>query len=371
MAFTQRRLRGLQHNSEAGPIFDQLHPRGPQGDPHHARQQSQTNWMIAPITRVAVAALVGLGFAAAVAASSSPQMASASIRDERSVAVTTIDGVRHASLINYNQSASGRIAAPTPTEAPVSPMPVETFMHVVEEGETLRTLAKKYRVSRESIRQVNNLESDTLWIGQHLLIPFAPDTSPTLQANDGDGAPSEPPQFDQDTSDDRTSTSDSGEDSGRTVSSRGGVRSDIDPSGEADLVSSDPAPSDTTPNDFGDEVAQLALQLVGYRYRWAGASPSTGFDCSGLVYYVYQQAGRPIPRTLWAQLESGPRVSRDALQPGDIIYFANTYMPGLSHDGIYIGDGNFVDAVSEGVGVIVNSLSNPYWSYRFYAANRP
>ncbi|TAK35988.1 MAG: LysM peptidoglycan-binding domain-containing protein [Chloroflexota bacterium] len=129
-----------------------------------------------------------------------------------------------------------------------------------------------------------------------------------------------------------------------------------------------PAPEATS---FGSRVVEVAMQFRGYRYRWGGTSPSTGFDCSGLVYYVYQQAGRPIPRVLEAQLAAGPRVSRDKLQPGDIVYFVNTYKAGLSHNGIYIGDGKFINANNENVGVIVNSLSEPYWGSRYYAANRP
>ncbi|HLG50801.1 MAG TPA: NlpC/P60 family protein, partial [Chloroflexota bacterium] len=81
--------------------------------------------------------------------------------------------------------------------------------------------------------------------------------------------------------------------------------------------------------------------------------------------------GIPIARDMWGQLQSGPRVSRSNLQPGDIVFFANTYQSGLSHDGIYIGGGRFINAVDYGIGVAVRSLSDPYWSSRYFGAVRP
>ena len=113
------------------------------------------------------------------------------------------------------------------------------------------------------------------------------------------------------------------------------------------------------------------MQYRGYKYTWAGSSPDTGFDCSGFVYYVYRKAGRPIPREMVGQLNAGRRVGRNDLQPGDIVFFQNTYMPGLSHDGIYIGGGQFINARNEEVGVIISELSDPFWAERYYGAARP
>jgi cell wall-associated NlpC family hydrolase len=113
------------------------------------------------------------------------------------------------------------------------------------------------------------------------------------------------------------------------------------------------------------------MQYRGYRYTWGGTSPQTGFDCSGFVWYVYRQAGVAISRDLWGQYNTGSRIGRDALQPGDVVFFQNTYRPGLSHDGIYIGGGQFIQAASENTGVIVSSLSEPYWAARYLGARRP
>jgi len=119
----------------------------------------------------------------------------------------------------------------------------------------------------------------------------------------------------------------------------------------------------------GEQAAALALQYVGAPYRWGGASPA-GFDCSGFVWYVHKMAGLSDSRGLWGQMNAGQRVTRDNLQPGDTVFFANTYMPGLSHAGIYIGGGSFVHAIDESQGVGISSLNGGYWAGRYIGASR-
>jgi cell wall-associated NlpC family hydrolase len=119
----------------------------------------------------------------------------------------------------------------------------------------------------------------------------------------------------------------------------------------------------------GAQVADLAQQYIGSRYRWGGTSPA-GFDCTGFVMYVFGQFGVSMPHNEAGQLASGDRVSADELQPGDVLVFANTYRAGLSHVGIYIGEGQFVHAVDERHGVMINNLWDGYWGPRFVAASR-
>ena len=119
----------------------------------------------------------------------------------------------------------------------------------------------------------------------------------------------------------------------------------------------------------GTEVADVAEQFVGSPYRWGGTSPA-GFDCTGFVLYVYSQFGVSLPHDEAGQLASGPRVSTDDLEPGDVLVFANTYRAGLSHTGIYIGDGLFVHAADERHGVMVSALWDSYWSGRLVGATR-
>ncbi|HEX2987403.1 MAG TPA: C40 family peptidase [Chloroflexota bacterium] len=145
-----------------------------------------------------------------------------------------------------------------------------------------------------------------------------------------------------------------------TPTSRGGAR----PSDSA----SPAADSQTR----GDRIASIAQKYVGYGYRWAGMSPRTGFDCSGLMGYVYQEAGISVPlHSLAGMLNSGKRVNRDQLRAGDMVFFENTWQWGLSHGGIYIGNGEFVHAESEGVGVVISDLDAYNWISHFVGGSRP
>ena len=116
----------------------------------------------------------------------------------------------------------------------------------------------------------------------------------------------------------------------------------------------------------GRQVAEYALQFVGYNYCWGGKSPETGFDCSGLVYYVYQQFGYTLNRVACDQASNGVHVEPDQLQPGDILcfYSSNDY---IGHVGIYIGDNKFVHAQNSATGVVVSALEGYYASRGFEA----
>lgn len=116
------------------------------------------------------------------------------------------------------------------------------------------------------------------------------------------------------------------------------------------------------------EVVMTALGLMGSPYRYGGNHPASGFDCSGLVNYVFHTAaGAPLPRTSGKQADVARRVSRRQLREGDLVFF-NTLGRPNSHVGIYIGDGRFVNAPSSGGHVRIDRLDNPYFSRRFDSA---
>ncbi|MDY3859836.1 MAG: SH3 domain-containing protein [Candidatus Limivicinus sp.] len=119
-------------------------------------------------------------------------------------------------------------------------------------------------------------------------------------------------------------------------------------------------------SDLGRQIADYALQFVGYNYSWGGKSPSTGFDCSGLVYYVYSQFGYTLNRVACDQANNGVAVTE--LQPGDILcfYSGSSY---IGHVGIYIGDNKFVHAQNSATGVVVTELAG-YYATRGYEARR-
>jgi cell wall-associated NlpC family hydrolase len=120
----------------------------------------------------------------------------------------------------------------------------------------------------------------------------------------------------------------------------------------------------------GDAIAQFALGFVGYPYVWAGNTPA-GFDCSGFTQYVIMNTvGIDIGHGVPGQTGYGAFVEWDAWQPGDLVFFANTYREGISHVGIYIGDGQFVHAENEGTGVTISSVYSNYYSGHYYGAYR-
>jgi len=105
------------------------------------------------------------------------------------------------------------------------------------------------------------------------------------------------------------------------------------------------------------EAATIALKYLGVPYAWGGATPG-GFDCSGLVMYVYGQLGISLPHYAAAQYGFGTPVSRDQLQPGDLVFF-----DGLNHVGIYIGGGEMVHAPQTGDVVKITPLTDFGASY--------
>ncbi|HKP51952.1 MAG TPA: NlpC/P60 family protein [Chloroflexia bacterium] len=128
--------------------------------------------------------------------------------------------------------------------------------------------------------------------------------------------------------------------------------------------------SETNYSSRGEAIVSTAMKYLGYRYRYGGTTPN-GFDCSGFAYYVYNKVGVKLSRDMNVQINSGTRISRDNLMPGDLLFWSNTYKRGLSHVGIYIGNGKFIHAENESTGVVISSLNTAYWASRYTGATRP
>lgn len=128
-------------------------------------------------------------------------------------------------------------------------------------------------------------------------------------------------------------------------------------------------PADRAEKPLGEQVVDLAKQYIGYKYTYGGASPSTGFDCSGFVYYIYGQFGYSLNRTSYSQRFNGIQVEWDDLQAGDVLVFSNSG-GSYGHVGIYMGDGNFIHSVRTGTPVSVTSLWGSNYGSRLQVARR-
>ena len=116
-------------------------------------------------------------------------------------------------------------------------------------------------------------------------------------------------------------------------------------------------------------MLQRALALLGTPYRWGGTSPDQGFDCSGLVGYVFRNAlGIELPRVSREMAKTGEVIERDSLTEGDLVFFGRRGR--VDHVGIYLGEGRFVHAPRTGRDVTVSSLDSGYWSGKFMEARR-
>lgn len=150
------------------------------------------------------------------------------------------------------------------------------------------------------------------------------------------------------------------------------------------LVGCSTAPPKSAPTDYGipppppseisDQQAQdaavYALGLVGTPYRYGGNTPESGFDCSGLIGFVYRYtAGLQVPRTVRAISGWGDVIDRSQLRTGDLVIFGSS--GNATHAGIFVGEGRFVHAPSTGGTVRMDSMDARYWAQRLMAVRRP
>lgn len=117
-------------------------------------------------------------------------------------------------------------------------------------------------------------------------------------------------------------------------------------------------------------VVDTARSQIGVPYHPAGQSPDRGFDCSGLVQWVYARHGVRLPRRTDDQLHAGRPVSRSELKPGDLVFFLPSAKSASLHVGIFDGHGGFIHSPSPGGRVREESMLAPYWRTTYYAANR-
>ncbi|MFZ7942475.1 LysM peptidoglycan-binding domain-containing protein [Neobacillus sp. 19] len=199
-------------------------------------------------------------------------------------------------------------SAPTPvTPPPAAVQPPASGEYVVKSGDTLGKIAGIYNMTVANLKALNSLSSDMIYVGQKLKVTGTASTAPT------------------------------------------------------------PAPAPVPQGDFSTKMVTVAKSLMGTPYVWGGSTTS-GFDCSGFIYYVANQAGNKIGRYSAAGYYDRSYYV-DSPKPGDLVFFQNTYKQGISHLGIYLGDNQFIHA-DEKYGIMISNLKSNYYTAHFAAFKR-
>jgi peptidoglycan DL-endopeptidase LytE len=242
----------------------------------------------------------------------------------------------------------------------------------VKKGDTLWGFSRQYGTSVSNIKQVNGLNNDIIYVGQTVTIPesgtgSAPKASSgTYIVKSGDSLWLIANNFSTSVSQLKAANNLSSDIiyPGQTLKLTAVAGATTSTPSPVPAQVSAPATSSSSSLDV-NRLISTAKSLIGTPYVWGGTSPS-GFDCSGFIYYVINKQ-KPFPRLTtsgyWAK---GSSVA--VPQAGDFVFF-ETYAPGPSHMGIYLGDGKFISAGSSR-GVEISSLNNPYWSPRYLGAKR-
>jgi cell wall-associated NlpC family hydrolase len=238
--------------------------------------------------------------------------------------------------------------------------------YIVKSGDCLWSIANANGMSVDSFKQLNGLSSDLIYIGQILTLSnpaveqIAPPSPAAVSQSEyiiqpGDSLYSIAQKF------------------GTTIyylKIINGLTSDTLYAGNTLLVRSTLVSTTVSRSGnslTGSSVVAKAEQYLGTPYRYGGTSPN-GFDCSGFTQYIYSQFQIPLYRTAATQYNNGVEVSKTDLVPGDLVFF-NTY-GGISHVGIYAGNGRFIHSSSSPGGVIYSPLNDVYYAPRYVGARR-
>lgn len=257
----------------------------------------------------------------------------------------------------------------------------------VVSGDTLSGIAARYGTTVSKLKSQNGLNSDLIRVGQGLKVSNSSNTSNTTKPNESKNNNSSNNNTSSKTDTYKIVSGDTlsgiAAKYGTTVSklkSLNGLSSDFlqvgqvlkvngSSSSTADKSQSKPSQDKNTNTDSSSKseatntskLISTAKSVLGSPYAWGGTS-SSGFDCSGFIYYAFSQSGHDVPRTSSEGYYDRSYYVKDP-QPGDLVFFRDTYKPGISHMGIYLGNGDFIHANDKGVNII--NLSNPYWDSKF------
>ncbi|MCR8851160.1 C40 family peptidase [Lysinibacillus fusiformis] len=232
------------------------------------------------------------------------------------------DTIYVAQLLEIQKQATSDSKKPSVPSTSTKPT---TTSHTVAKGDTLSKIAKQYNVTIKDIMNWNKLEKDTIFIGQVLKV------SPGAVIPEGDSIHN-------------------------NVTSDAGTPSKV--------TTNDPT---TNGQAIYKKTVEVAQTLVGTPYLYGGNTP-VGLDCSGFIFYAFNQGGLKIGRASSEGYYNGNTTSVQIPVPGDLVFFENTYKEGISHMGIYLGDNKFVHAGTDGVEI--SDVTYPYWSSKLVAYKR-
>jgi cell wall-associated NlpC family hydrolase len=193
---------------------------------------------------------------------------------------------------------------------PVQPTKPAQTEYIIKSGDTLSGIGKQFGILVQELKKLNNLKSDMIYVGQKLMVNMNNAATPTEA-----------------------------------------VQTPV----------KQPVPASDS------EVLSIARELIGVPYVWAG-STRDGFDCSGFIYYAYNKAGKQMGRYSSEGYYSRSFYVNEP-QPGDLVFFENTYKKGISHMGIYLGNNEFIHASTTG-GVMISNLSESYYAKHFEGFKR-
>ena len=292
-------------------------------------------------------------------------------------------------VLKVAATGGSSVSAPATTPAPApaaQPASNTTTTYTVKSGDTLSRIASVHKTTVSKIQELNKISGHLIFPGQKLTVSGAAASAPAVTAPKPPAAAKPAPTPAPSVGTARTYKVVSGDTLSAIAYRNGisvtqlmnwnGLTSSLIRIGQVlKIENSTVAPSKTTPvskpaapaaSDTVSKIVETAKSFIGTPYVWGGSTAS-GFDCSGFIFHVYNQAGIKLPRTNTTGYDAR---SYDISSPqvGDLVFFKNTYRAGISHMGIYIGNNQFIHA--GGDRVQITSLSDNYWGKHFSGYKR-
>ncbi|WP_251552258.1 LysM peptidoglycan-binding domain-containing protein [Neobacillus muris] len=268
-------------------------------------------------------------------------------------------------------SSSSSAPAPQPSAPYPAPQTSSSGEYMIVSGDSLSKIAVKFKTTVQELKSLNGLTSDLIYAGKTLKVPgsssaaapapAAPAPAPTAPV------PASGSEYVIQSGDSLSKIAAKYGTTVQELKALNNLTYDMIYAGQKLKVPSQtvtsPAPSESS---LAAQMVSIANSLKGVPYVWGGSSAS-GFDCSGFIYYVANKAGKSIGRYS-AEGYHARSYYVDQPQPGDLVFFENTYKQGISHMGIYLGNNQFIHASDDGV--MVSSLQNSYYQSHFEGFKR-